>query len=198
VIHERWVLTAAHCQVEPGDVVIVGRHDLTSSDGVEIVVDLVVDHAEFNHSTQDNDVALLHLAVAATTVPVLELGGSDLAIPGAPVTVVGWGALLQGGATSETLHQVEVEVVDQVECLESYAGLTPNMICAGTPGGGRDSCQGDSGGPLVVETLVEGNPKPWHVGIVSFGIGCALPNFPGVYTRTSRYHDWIETCAVGG
>ncbi|MCB0115666.1 MAG: trypsin-like serine protease, partial [Caldilineaceae bacterium] len=50
-------------------------------------------------------------------------------------------------------------------------------------------CQGDSGGPLMV-------PKPgggWlQAGITSWGIGCAEPDYYGVYTRISVLADWVS------
>ena len=62
------------------------------------------------------------------------------------------------------------------------------MVCAGYTDGGHDSCQGDSGGPLVDASLT-------LIGIVSYGKGCALANFPSIYTCTSNFISFINANA---
>ena len=51
--------------------------------------------------------------------------------------------------------------------------------------------QGDSGGPLM---FYDPATRRYHVvGLVSWGFGCAEPNYPGVYTDVYYYKNWIET-----
>merc|ERR1712203_953353 len=53
---------------------------------------------------------------------------------------------------------------------------------------------GDSGGPLIATSTRHSNSTQkrysW-VGIVSFGVGCAEPGFPGAYTRSSCFLSWL-------
>lgn len=62
------------------------------------------------------------------------------------------------------------------------------MLCAGWKEGIKDSCQGDSGGPLV---CLE-NDKALLFGVTSWGVGCGLPDSPGVYVRIMSYLPWLN------
>ena len=63
--------------------------------------------------------------------------------------------------------------------------------------GFTDSCQGDSGGPLWVwlNRKNKGHKKranAFLIGVVSRGYGCAVHDYPGIYTLVNRYLWWIK------
>jgi secreted trypsin-like serine protease len=201
LIAPQWVITAAHCfaSTDPTQVdVVLGRHILSSNEGQRHQVAEIILHPDYDENTMDSDMALMRLATPSTqtSVPLVRPATTHLANPGVNATVTGWGNMDPGGGADfpDALHQVTVPIVSNEVCNgpNSYnGGITDNMLCAGFDTGGFDSCQGDSGGPLVVPN--PGGPGWAQAGVVSFGIGCAQPNFYGVYARVSNFYAWVES-----
>jgi secreted trypsin-like serine protease len=199
-----WIVTAAHCveDTSPKDVIVSAGTNVLGKGGARRNVKRIIVKSDYNSGTMDNDVALIELIdplVLGENVKAVQLvGPADEptgVIPKAPVTVVGWGATVEGGEKVRDLRYVEVPVLDRTTCNRPLVydnAITDNMLCAGVLAGGQDSCQGDSGGPLTINTTVD----PRLAGIVSWGEGCARPNRPGVYTRVAKYTAWIEKCVV--
>ncbi|MFD0396775.1 serine protease [Kitasatospora sp. NPDC127121] len=192
IIDRTHVVTTAHCLdplVPTGYSIRYGSLDAASG-GAVVPVDRVVTPPDYDPLVPfENDIALLELAspvqYGTDAQPVtLPAQGSD-AEPGSQGTVSGWGTLTEGGSLPAALHVASVQTVDRLTCDTTYGGaVTTNMICAGTPAGGNDACQGDSGDPLTSNGTL--------VGIVSWGLGCGRPGYPGIYTRVGNYVDWIR------
>jgi secreted trypsin-like serine protease len=187
------VVTAAHCSdfVTAAQVqVLTGARRLANSGaniGVRRNVRSIKVHPGWNPSTNNNDVAVWKLTTSAPG-PFATLAPADPPV-NTLLLATGWGALTEGGAFPINLMQVKLPHASRVNCNDanSYNGdITPQMICAGFNSGGKDTCQGDSGGPLTRDP--PGAPVNYSqlVGVTSFGIGCARPNFFGVYARVSN------------
>ena len=138
-----------------------------------------------------HDIALVKLCKDLTFTryvrPILLPAGKFVVPNSANVIVAGWGHTKEDGVASAILQKVHLRKINLSACKKIYSGITKGQICAGVRKGGKDSCQGDSGGPLWYET----NRKPYLIGAVSFGAGCARPNIPGVYTNVAHYRTWI-------
>lgn len=102
-------------------------------------------------------------------------------------TVTGWGETLAEETT--ILQAVNVPIISNKDASMLYQQIiTRDQLSAGA--GGRDACFGDSGGPLTVP-----GDKPEQrllVGLVSWGRGCALARYPGLYTRIPSFNSWIN------
>ena len=172
------------------------------------------------HAELGDDLALLHI-VGRWDGPLSRLDGltalaPDPDVPETEVVVAGYGNTEEQGSQEEGFNRTGRHVsapslalmeglvppVDHETCSEQIATLIDTygldqefadvsidpvkQICAGE--GGTDSCQGDSGGPLVARTWEDG---PVQIGVVSWGLGCARPDSPGIYARVSAYSGWI-------
>jgi len=190
VATENFVITAAHCcdgQNVKEIQAVAGDHNIKRDEGTEQIrnVRSIKMHPDYDDRTFSNDICLLELDepfhmdeyVLGSTLPDpnQEFTGSG--------TVSGWGTLSANGPSSDTLQSVDVPIKTDKDCKLAYGdqNIINSMMCAGIEG--KDSCQGDSGGPLTCDGLL--------CGIVSWGYGCALAGFPGVYTQTSYFVDWI-------
>ncbi|KAG1662604.1 Proclotting enzyme [Nymphon striatum] len=87
---------------------------------------------------------------------------------------------------SEVLREALVPILTNEACDRAIRSqnIVESFLCAGFNAGGVDACQYDSGGPFVMPS---DDGRMYCMGIVSYGIGCAEPGLPGVYTRGHKY-----------
>lgn len=160
-----------------------------SNGGIVMQVVAIHQHKQYSPSNIDYDYSILELGenipFDETMQPIALPAQDEDVKDGTILEVSGWGNTQSATESNRVLREARVPKVNDEDCDEAYSGyggITDRMICAGYKEGGKDACQGDSGGPLVAGDQL--------VGIVSWGFGCAKPDYPGVYSRVAVVSDW--------
>lgn len=207
-INARWAVTAAHCVDTPDGKSKIGNkksyllvNPTSRGAGKRFYLEQIVVHPKYkaNSRLQLNDVALLKTKKSMGSGRLALNTSKSAPAIGTPEQVYGFGEQISGSYDSKPTYLQQGNVEDLAGPSGSTCGSygsdyrSQYEICAGLPTGGVDACQGDSGGPLVA--TVAGSRR--LVGIVSAGTGCALADYPGIYTRVSTYENWIKSKAFG-
>ncbi|KAK9739025.1 Trypsin [Popillia japonica] len=198
LINERYVLTAAHCvtgrilravgalvKVRLGEWNTETNPDcfgtqpkVCTDKPQDFGVEQAIPHREYVDGSRDryHDIALIRMNGQAKNTqfvrPVCLPKPDTEVTTGQRLSVVGWGKT-ETGRYSPVKLKLKVPIVSESNCNRMFnrAGVNvrTSQLCAGGEKD-KDSCN----------------------GIVSFGAVCGTEGWPGIYTRVSRYRDWIE------
>jgi secreted trypsin-like serine protease len=187
LVSNRYFLTAGHCVGDhPTDAsrYSVRLGDVRLDAGQVFQFSALERNAAYSEAAEvpHNDTALFTLTTPAPSadepIRLVTTGENPLWSAGRQATLIGWG---DTGLSSESqvLLETTTPMRSDTDCANAYHSdfSATEAVCAGD--GNTDTCQGDSGGPMMVSDgsfLI-------LAGLTSWGIGCADPNFPGVYTR---------------
>jgi trypsin len=187
LISNRYFLTAGHCVGDhPTDFTrySVRLGDIRLDQGQVFQFSALERNSAYSevNDVPHKDTALFTLSSPAPAVDepirLVTTGENPLWSAGRQATLVGWG---DTGLSSESqvLLETTTPMRSDADCTNAYHSdfSSTEAVCAGD--GQTDTCQGDSGGPMMVSDgsfLI-------LAGLTSWGVGCADPDFPGVYTR---------------
>ncbi|CAF1027002.1 unnamed protein product [Rotaria sordida] len=204
ILSPSFIITAAHCFKYTTDLasitILAGsltvKSSLNDSSQVRSIAQLYK-HPNYDSSLLTNDLTLLRLSsplnMTHRNIKPICLPSGTVPQPSNNISMIaiGWGTTSTWPITlSPTLRQVTVQSIEN-----TYSGCqylisdSKLQFCAGVRTGSKDTCYGDSGGPLMAFVN-----NIWQLyGITSYGYECALPDYPGVYTRVSYYIKWMKS-----
>lgn len=198
-LKDNYVLTAAHCLYRiknfPKTIKIQFNKKNLADNGLVFGVTEINIHPRYNAKNNNFDFAILTLDGIPSNNGIknnLVLGKEEFYKKSIPYTILGYGTTTSGGEPSTVLQIATINFVDISETKYTKNNIKPSMFLAGglnASGKIIDTCQGDSGGPLFCKI----DKQVFVLGITSWGSGCALPNYPGVYAKVSVATPWINS-----
>ena len=198
VIGSRWILTAAHCVIDgpskakPRTSWAYLNPASAKRPGPRTRFAKIYVHPKYKPARDKNDIALIKTREPMSATPIGFAARSGSPAAGQPLQVFGFGGTKPNGGKSSNV-MLMADVIDRAGTTGKCGRygrdyLRKVMLCAGDPAGVADSCQGDSGGPLTTV-----GDRRIQVGIVSWGYRCGSKKYPGVYSRVSKYANYIES-----
>ena len=127
LVSAQHVLTAGHCvhgHTNTSIQVLVAEHDTTDNVAERHNVSTITTHPSFNHFTADYDFAILTLEVpindSTKAAPICLPDSVSSLYTGEVVTATGWGDTSSGGSPSAILHEVNLTIISNEECISAY------------------------------------------------------------------------------
>ncbi|XP_047023731.1 collagenase-like [Helicoverpa zea] len=203
LLNHYYIISAAQCwydgEAEGKEMQVVLGTSKLFSGGKRVFAQSVTLHPYYDMDTLENNIAMIQVPyisynsyITPITLPVAYF--SSLA--GYKAQIMGFGKTYSGGPLdgSTSLRDVNVTVMSNSQCQETYKSLVTNDIVCSSGEGGRGACGGDQGGPLVLRRNVLANGNDLLVGVVSFMSihGCEA-GYPTGHTRVTSYLHWINS-----
>ncbi|MCF8236436.1 MAG: trypsin-like serine protease [Bacteroidales bacterium] len=215
IIHESWILTAAHCVFQL-DTMAMGTWEfriragielLSSTGGQTINVDEEYLHPQFDMmvTNEDYDIALLHLETPLTidnnSTKIISIVTQQDSIdgvtdPGVMGTLSGWGCTDTAGTVfTDRLQYLEAPIYSLTDANQPsmWDGELEGMHLPIMPTNTAGVCFGDSGGPYVV--FNQDSSAYLLAGLMSFiqATYCGDTNYADILTRVSVFESWIDS-----
>uniref|UniRef100_H3CIE6 Peptidase S1 domain-containing protein n=1 Tax=Tetraodon nigroviridis TaxID=99883 RepID=H3CIE6_TETNG len=198
LISDQWVLTEANC-FQGANIsaftVVLGRTNQTGSDPNEVSrgINQTVCHPLSNQETSDNNICLVQLSS-----PV------ELSDHISPVCLAAENSTFPNGTFSwitgnnlddnKELSALQLQILGNTKCQDRFfITITDNMICTRYDPPMEQPCI-TTGAPL----LIRNNDLVWiQLGVSTTGQICRKNFSPPLFTRVSRYQEWIIQSVTG-
>lgn len=117
--------------------------------------------------------------------------------------IAGWDLAREDGNSSTLQKEMQVPVLDNVECREQYQRQNrimsenqfgDDVICTSAYISGNDKCVSDSGSPLMMPIYDRDthDDRYYQIGIITREIGCDQEETLDIYARVQIFIEWIQ------
>ncbi|XP_040596679.1 serine protease-like protein 51 isoform X1 [Mesocricetus auratus] len=200
IIHQWWVLTAAHCfprtlleMAVVNITVVMGTKTFSDINLERKQVQKIIVHKDYKPPHLDSDLCLLLLATPVQFNQVK----MPICLPQKESSwdrcwMTEWASTHGHGSTRGLNMQLKKLRVVQIHwraCAKRVTQLSRSMLCAWKEAGTNGKCQGDSGAPMICANWE--TRRLFQVGVFSWGITSGSRGRPGMFVSVAQFIPWI-------